>query len=86
MAFWVFSWRFCRDLVNGGTLDWGGFAVFRSTVSMWLDCCRDVGAPRGVYKTVNANATIRNHTGTGEISAGVVILPDTNSGIYVTPE
>ncbi|BCE02927.1 hypothetical protein [Marinicellulosiphila megalodicopiae] len=64
------------DKPNNGGLEWGAFGVWGSSVTMWLSFCTDFGSPIGVMKSSLANCYIRNHSGTGTISDGVVVLPE----------
>lgn len=53
------------DVIYGGSLDRGGFAVWSGSASMWLDNCMDRGSAIGVFADVGSNMFIRNHRGTG---------------------
>lgn len=53
------------DILNGGSLNYGGFGVWSGAAEMWLDDCTDYATDKGVTATGTANAYIRDHSGTG---------------------
>jgi hypothetical protein len=60
------------DVVNGGTVTWGGFGAWSGSASMYLEYCVDVGTSIGVYAGGGATAYVRGHKGDGARSGNVV--------------
>lgn len=60
------------DAINGGTWDWGGFAMWSGNGKLWLEGCIDVGARIGVYASGGATVYLKNHSGSGIRSGNVV--------------
>lgn len=47
------------------------YRVWSGTVKMWLDSCRDCGAPEGINASGGANVYVRGHLGTGSRSGSI---------------
>lgn len=67
------------DIINGGTLDWGGFGMWSGTGVLYLENCIDTGARIGVYAGAGATVYLRNHSGSGLRSGNVIEVKDSKA-------
>ncbi len=64
------------DTIISGSINFGAFGIWESGAglgapTMWLDSCRDIGSPIGLYTDNVGILYIRNHKGTG-IRSGTI--------------